>query len=88
MRISENFIMRDIAGEKVVVPVGEAAQMNALITMNSVAAFLWECLQEERTEEEIKAKVLEEYEVDEATAERDVRGFLDALRHFGMLEES
>ncbi len=87
MKISSDFMMRDIAGEKIVVPTGAAAELNALITLNSVAAFLWECLQTERTPEELKQMVLKEYDVDEETVERDVAGFIDALRYFGMLEE-
>lgn len=87
MKINDNFIMREIAGEKIVVPTGAAAQMNALITLNGGAAFIWECLREDRTAEEVKQMVLREYEVDEETAARDVEGFLDALRQCGMLVE-
>ena len=54
MKIKSDFVMREIAGEKIVVPTGDAAQMNALITLNGVAAFIWECLQEDRTAEEVK----------------------------------
>lgn len=87
MKISDSFIMREIAGEKIVVPTGAAAQMNALITLNGAAAFIWKCLQTDRTVEEVKKMVLDEYEVDEETAQRDVDGFIDALRQCGMLEE-
>lgn len=87
MKINENFIMREIAGEKIVVPTGDAAQMNALITLNGAAAFIWECLQENRTAEEVKEMVLNEYEMDEETIRTDVYGFIDALRQCGMLDE-
>lgn len=87
MKINRDFMMRDIAGEKIVVPTGESAKLNALITLNSVAAFLWEALQEDRSPEEVEKMVLDEYEVDEETVKRDVNGFIDALRQFGMLEE-
>lgn len=87
MKINSNFIMREIAGEKIVVPTGAAAEMNALITLNGVASYIWKCLQEDRTAEEVKKMVLKEYEVDEKTAKRDVNGFIEALRQCGMLEE-
>lgn len=87
MKVNENFIMREIAGEKVVVPTGAAAQMNALITLNGVAAFIWKCLQTDRTADEVKQMVLDEYEIDEETARRDADGFIDALRQCGMLNE-
>ncbi|MCD8230868.1 MAG: PqqD family protein [Clostridiales bacterium] len=88
MKINEDYIMRNIAGEVIVVPTGVAAgNMNGLITLNDVAAFLWKNLQEDRTVEELEALVLEEYDVDEETAKRDVKGFTDALFQCGMLVE-
>lgn len=87
MKISNDFMMRDIAGEKIVVPTGAAAELNALITLNEVAAFMWECLQTDRTPEEVGQMVLKEYDVDEETVKRDVDNFISALRYFGMLEE-
>lgn len=87
MKINQDFIMRDVAGEKVVVPVGAAAELNALITLNGTAAFMWECLQEEWTPEEVRQMVLEEYDVDAEIAQRDVEAFLGALRQLKMLEE-
>ena len=87
MKIKSDFVMREIAGEKIVVPTGDAAQMNALITLNGVADFIWECLQEDRTAEEVKEMVLLNYEVDQETAGCDVDGFLEALRQCDMLEE-
>lgn len=88
MKISKDFIMREVAGEVIVVPTGAAAsRMNGLITLNEVAAFLWKNLKEEHTKEELTHMVLEEYEVDEATAAQDVDKFIAALAQLGMLEE-
>ena len=88
MKISKDFIMREVAGEVIVVPTGAAAsRMNGLITLNEVAAFLWKNLKEERTEEELTRMVLEEYEIDAKTAAEDVRKFIEALEQLGMLEE-
>lgn len=88
MKISKDFIMREVAGEVIVVPTGAAAsRMNGLITLNEVAAFLWKNLQEEHTEEELTRMVLAEYEVDAETAGEDVRKFIEALGQLGMLEE-
>lgn len=87
MRINDNFLMRDIAGEKIVVPVGEASKLNAMITMNRAAAFMWECLQEDISVEELRDKVLENFEVDEETVKRDVDAFIAALCQLEMLEE-
>ena len=42
MKIKENFILRKIAGDDVVVPIGEnIADFNGAITLNETAALLW-----------------------------------------------
>ena len=50
MHISENFVMREIAGERVIVPIGEeASRFHGLITVNDSGAFLWSILQKSDT---------------------------------------
>lgn len=82
MYISENFIMRTVAGENIIVPIGdEASQFQGLITVNESGAFLWKLLQNENiSEESIKQAFREEYGVDEKTADNDVDEFLHILR--------
>lgn len=85
-KLSKDYILRTIAGEKVVVPTGSAVQrFNGLITLNDVAGFIWECLENNDTKEEIVQKILEEYEVEEATAVQDVNGFTQMLEEQGIL---
>ena len=87
-KLSKDYILRTIAGEKVVVPTGSAVQrFNGLITLNDVAGFIWECLENNDTKEEIVQKILEEYEVEEATAVQDVNGFTQMLEEQGILVE-
>lgn len=87
-KLSKDYILRTIAGEKVVVPTGNAVQrFNGLITLNDVAGFIWECLENNDTKEEIVQKILEEYEVEEATAVQDVNGFTPMLEEQGILVE-
>ncbi len=87
MRISNEFILRDIAGDRIIIPTGqEAMHFQGLITVNDVGAFLWTKLQEnDMTKEALTASVLEEYEVDAQTAEKDVEEFLQIVRNRGML---
>lgn len=87
MKIKKDFIIRKIAGETVVVPTGEeAARLNGMITLNETGAFIWEFLQEEHTKEHLLAAMLEEFEVDEASARADIEGFTGVLLKNGMLE--
>lgn len=88
MKISSSYLMRQIAGEHIIVPTGEAAvEFNGLITVNEIGAFLWKKLQGEATEEELLQAVLEEYDTDEATARADIRAFLQKLEENGILRQ-
>ena len=89
MHISKNFIMRPIAGENVIVPIGEeASRFQGLITVNESGAFLWKLLQDENTSpESIKQAFRKEYGVDEKTADNDVEEFLHILRMRNILKE-
>ena len=87
MKISRDYIIREIAGEYVVVPTGAAAaRFNGLITINGIGAFLWRMLQKEADEAGLLQAVLEEYETDEATAKADIAQFLQVLEQNGILE--
>lgn len=44
-RANDNFVLRTVAGESVLVPVGEVPDVrfaNCMITMNETGAFLWD----------------------------------------------
>lgn len=87
MKIREGFILRTVAGQNVVVPVGSnTMNFNAAITLNDSAAFLWKQLENEKTEQELLDSLTEEYDIDSATAKSDITVFLNVLREHGILE--
>lgn len=87
MKISEDYIIRQIAGEYIVVPTGKAAvKLNGLINLNETGAFLWKLLQEGASKEELLSGLLSEYDADEETAKADLEEFLDRLSAEGILE--
>lgn len=86
MKIKKELITREIAGDTVLVPVGKSVyDANGLFILNELAAFIWKLLPEAETEEQICKAVLEEYEVSEADAARDVAEFLGKLRELEIL---
>lgn len=88
MKLDSDYILRNIAGEKVIVPTGKASQkFNGMITLNDTAAFLWECISSGMNRQEMIVKIQEEFEVDEATAVQDVNGFSDMLLQQGFATE-
>ena len=69
MKTSNEFIMREIAGEYVLVPIGKRAlTFQGLVTMNEVGALIWEMMEKESDIDQIVSGILDEYEVDEQTA--------------------
>lgn len=87
MKISKEFAMREIAGNFIVIPVGEkTVNFNAMITLNETGAFLWKQLEEEKDKQELLNLMLEEYEVDNKTAEADIDKFVEKLETAGILE--
>ena len=89
MRVSENFVLREIAGEYILVPFGAAAaRFNGMITMNGTGSFLWSLLREERTLDELAARMAEEYGVSVEEARADASEFVEQLRGVGALVEA
>ncbi len=88
MKIKKGFLMREVAGENVVIAVGEAAmQFKGMIRLNPTGAFLWKLLENDTDEAAMTEAMLESYETDKATAEKDIRAFVDAIRAAGLLDE-
>lgn len=87
MKITDNFILREIAGEHILIPVGEAAlRVHGMVTLSESAVILYEKLQSECTEEDLVDVLTAEYEVDRDEALRDVGAFLGQMRQVGILE--
>ena len=86
-RTSENFLLRRIAGEAVLVPVGDTAMGNSMITVNETFGFLWELFSQGATFEQAVAKAKEEYEDMSGQIEAHVASFLHDCTKYGMIIE-
>lgn len=86
MKINGEFILRQIADETILVPVGQTAlKFNGLITLTPVSGFIWRCLEQNMSRAQILEKLLLEYEVERATAESDLDEFLAGLIQWDLL---
>ena len=87
MRINKEFVLREIAGEYIIIPTGTTAlEFNGLITVNEIGVLLWKMLQDNVSLDQLVAGVLAEYDVDENVAREDIREFLDKLQESRILE--
>ena len=87
MRISESFVIREIAGTYVIVPTEQEAQkFQGLISVNEVGALLWSYLQPgDMTIKKLTEYVCREYDVDEERVRDDVEKFIHILKERNML---
>lgn len=87
MKIKEGFVVRKIANQYMAVPVGSRAkELHGMIGLNETAAFLWELLKEDRTEEELAKLLYDEYEISEECALKTVQKFCKSLQDEGVME--
>ena len=88
MKIKDGFILKDVAGSKIVIATGEAKlAFNGVITFNSVGAEIFELLDGINTPEELVAKISSEYNVDSAIVENDFNALVEKLRAHKMLDD-
>lgn len=87
MKIKSDYILKKIAGSYVVVPVRtRAVDFSGIIKLSETGAFLWEILSKGAEKETLLARMLEEYDVDEATASADIDRFLQKLQEADLIE--
>lgn len=88
MRVDKEFVLREIAGDYIIIPTGKTVlEFNGLITVNEVGVDIWKMLQEEVTFEDIVKGILAEYDVEEEVAREDIQEFLDTLISGGILKK-
>lgn len=86
MTIQKELVKREIAGDTILVPVGQTVyETNGLFILNELGSFLWDRLTGAEDEEPLLQAVLAEYEVSREVALADIREFLDNLRKQGII---
>ncbi len=87
MTIKSGFMLRDIAGQWVVVPLGaRVVDFNSILTLSESAAILWRSLEKGAEKSQLVERLLNEYHVSEDKATQDVRKFLDTLQEKGLMD--
>lgn len=88
MKIKENFVLRQVAGAWVVLPLGSATlDFNGMLTINESGLLLWRLLEVGKGPEDMVEALLAAYDVDRETATADVEEFLNKLIQAGCVEQ-
>ena len=83
--IRQGYVVREIAGEFIAVPVDSSCGTNIII-LNPVSKFLWEELQNEKSFDELLGAMLKNYEVSKEEAEADLKDFIMQLIENGLMQ--
>lgn len=88
MRIKDGFELREVCGEKVILACGmNNIDFSKIISLNETAAYLWTvAVGDDFTEDMLVRALLDEYEVTEDVARRDVTNIVSKWKEIGLLE--
>lgn len=86
MKASNQFILRTIADEHLLIPVGESAiSVKGLIALSESGLLLYKKLMDGCSRVDLIAALTAEYEVSEEEAAQDTDAFLNQMRQLNML---
>ena len=87
MKIREGFVVREIAGESVVIALGKASQIfNGMIKLNETGRLIWDGLAAGKEKDQIVDSILAEYDVERSVIEADYEKFISVLKGANVLE--
>ena len=87
MKINPIFKVRKVAGENIILLQGKAnGDMTRVVAFNESALLMWDSLQgKDFTIDDAVAVLLDNYNVDEATARKDAERWEETIRENGLL---
>lgn len=87
MKLKENFVLREIAGNNVILPLGAATvDFNGMMRLNDSGVLLWRALEKGADRETLAEVLLAEYEVERDVALRDVDSFINKMIEAGCID--
>lgn len=88
MKINGNFVLREVAGEWLAIPVGESAlKIGGMIVLNPVSRVIWQALSQETDMETVVQAITDSFDVSREEAMEDAAAFLEQMRSEGLLAE-
>lgn len=88
MKQNPDYIITDVVGSHILVPVGKSAvNFNSIVSLNDMGQTIWSMLESDITAEELLNNILAEYDVSEKQAKEDIESFITVLRENGCIED-
>ena len=88
MKTKKGFVLRNVCGENIIVAEGkENIDFTKIISMNETAAYLWKNVEgKEFDSDTLMSLLIDEYEVDDATANKDAKNIAKQWIEAGIAE--
>lgn len=88
MKIKDGYILKDVAGEKIVIATGEQKlNFNGVMTFNSVGADVFNMLDGTNTVEDIANKIAQDYGVSVERVKTDVENLIKKMKEHNLIDE-
>ncbi|MGN0572778.1 MAG: PqqD family protein [Acutalibacteraceae bacterium] len=88
MTVNKDFVVRTVAGETMLIPVGKnVLKYNGIFTLSESGAMIYQLLCEGKTEKEIIAALAESFGEAEETLKSDYDEFISQLKEAEIINE-
>lgn len=90
MKLKDGLILREVAGQYVIVPTGKRVQeITSIVYISSSGAYLWDYMQEHEFEkEDLVKRIMERYpKASEEQVNSDIEGFLETLKNHSIVTD-
>ena len=88
MRKNDNFILKEIGDNCILIPFGgETSSLNGIIQLNETAKFMWENIEGDFTTDSLTELLIKEYNVTKEEAAESAELFISQMKEVGGIEE-
>lgn len=86
MRLKDGFVLRDVAGQTVVIATGEASEhFHGMVKLNETGKVIWQALADGKGRDAIVDELTKQFEVTAERAGTDVDAFIKQMADNGFL---
>lgn len=87
MKIKKEVVVRCVAGEYMLIPIGDAiTDYNGLFVITESGMLLWDLIKNGAEKDELVSALMKEYGIDSKTAAEDINEFIKKLCALEILE--
>jgi len=84
---TDKVVSREIEDEVILLPLCKTSKdMNYIYTLNETAALVWDLIDGNRTMNDIKEKIMSEYDVQEQELQKELTGLINDLKSINAIK--